>query len=66
MQKPKFLPITVRVSGIKLHQFLNAIVERAYQKGFDDSQEKKRRDPPTVSEQTIRRMNDVSNRQPPQ
>lgn len=65
MQKPKFLPITVRVSGPKLHRFINEALKKAYEKGYEDAQNKRNREPPELSESTIRRMNDVSNRQPP-
>jgi hypothetical protein len=65
MQKPKFLPITVRVNGPKLHRFINEALKLAYEKGYEDAKAKKERDPPVLDESTIRRMNDVSNRQPP-
>ena len=65
MQRPKFLPITVRVSGPKLHQFINEALKKAYEKGYEDGQARKERNPPVLAESTIRRMNDVSNRQPP-
>lgn len=65
MQKPKYLPITVKVSGPKLFRFINEALKKAYEKGYEDAQSKKLREPPEISESTIRRMNDVSNRQPP-
>lgn len=65
MQRPKFLPITVRVSGPKLHRFMNEALKKAYEKGYEDAKNKKPQAPPEISESTIRRMNDVSNRQPP-
>lgn len=65
MQKPKYLPITVRVSGLKLFQFINEALNKAYKKGYEDAKHKREYDPPQIAESTIRRMNDVSNRQPP-